>query len=164
MFKKFIAFIGDLLLIVVVSGAIILFSQSLITSEHVNCELQQDQLYTCNTEDVIFGLKVSGVTAEKVYDIDYDLKCSKSSKARGCVAYAAFQIEGSEPTLLSKRYKNPDQVQKMVNILKPLMAEKDALIDMSFPPSTFSIILVILFEAIFGLLILFRAFENLMTN
>ncbi|MFM8369458.1 MAG: hypothetical protein ACKOBD_11975 [Chloroflexota bacterium] len=164
MFKIFFKFIGDILLIPVVFAAIALFSQSMITSEQVACELQEDQLYTCNAQDSIFGMRISGVTAENVYDIDYDLKCSKGSKARGCTAFAAFQIDGGEPILLSKRYKDPDQVQKLTNELKSLMAEKKPLIEMSFPPSIFSMIVVGVIALIFFVIVLARAIENFITQ
>lgn len=162
MFKKFIAFLGELLLIPLVVGAIAFFTQSLITTEKVTCELQESQLYTCTAQDLIVGLKISEVTAENVYDIDYDLKCSESSDTRSCTAFAAFQVEGGDPILLSKRYKDPDQVRNMTDTLKSLLAEKNASIDLSFPPSIFSMIIAGIFVAVFSIVLLVRAFGNLL--
>jgi len=161
MFKKIIGFLGDLLFIPVAVGAIALFSQSMITTQKVTCELQEDQLYTCTVQDLIAGIKISGIAAENVYDIDYDLKCSKSSEGRSCTAFANFQVEGGDNVQLSKRYKNPDQVQKMTTELKSLMAEKSPSIDMSFPPSIFSMIIVGIFVAVFSIIILVTAVRNL---
>lgn len=161
MLKKFIAFLKDLLLVPFVIGAIAIFAQSLITTEKVICNLQENQLYNCSAQDSIVGLKISNVTAENVYDIDYDLKCSESSNGRSCTAFASFQTEGGAPVLLSKRYKDPDQVRIMTDTLRSQFSEKTSSIDMSFPPSTFSIIIVGIFVAAFSIFMLIRAVENL---
>lgn len=160
MLNKFIAFLKDLLLIPVVLGAICLFGQSQITTARVACELQEDQLYSCTAQDVIFGLKISEKTAEEVLSIDYDLKCSKSSEGRSCTAFASFQTEGSGLIQVSKRYKDPDQVRKMTETLNSLISEKSDAFDMTFKPSLFSMILVGLFAAVFSFFIIGRALEN----
>lgn len=154
------AFLKDLLLIPVVLGAIAFFTQSLTTAERVACELKDDQLYTCIAQDHMFGMNISESKAEKVLNIDYDLKCSKSSKSRGCTAIASFQTEGGIPIQMSKRYKGPDQVRKMTETLNSLINEKNAFIDMTFPPSLFSVILVDIFAIVFSIFIISNALEN----
>ena len=160
MLSKFIAFLKDLLLIPVVFGAIALFGQSLITTERVTCELQEDQFYSCTAQDLIFGLRISERTAEKVHSIGYDLKCSESSDGRSCTAFASFKTEDGTSVQVSKRYKDPDQVRKMTEMLNSLINEKSTSINITFPPSLFATILAGLFAVGSSFFIISNALEN----
>lgn len=160
MLSKFTAFLKDLLLIPVVFGAIALFGQSLITTERVTCELQEDQFYNCTAQDLIFGIRISERTAEKVNSIGYDLKCSESSDGRSCTAFASFKTEDGAAIQVSKRYKDPDQVRKMTETLNSLINEKSNPINITFPPSLFAMILAGLFAVGSSFFIISNALEN----
>jgi len=131
----------------------------LVSSLAVRCDLQNDQVYTCQARDTLFGVAISEVSAEQVYDIESELTCKGAGPNKGCSAHAEFNTATGETIILSALYTNPDQVQKAVNALKPLMADKATPIDMVFPPSTFtSIVMYSVISCLFFLFVLIALF------
>lgn len=133
MLKKILSGIGMMM----IGAFTFLFLNAFNSSLAVRCDLQNDQLYTCRSSSIILGITLLEVNAEQVNDIERDLTCKGAGPNRGCSAHAEFITATGETITLSKLYTDPGQVQKMVNELKPLMADKATSIDIVFSPSTF---------------------------
>ncbi|MBV6399954.1 MAG: hypothetical protein CNIPEHKO_00235 [Anaerolineales bacterium] len=143
----------SILIGIVVMVVVFLSLGLLVSSLAVRCDLQNDQVYTCQARDTLFGVTIREVSAEQVYDISRELTCKGAGPNKGCSAHAEFNTATGETIILSTLYTNPDQVQKAVNALKPLMADKSTPIDIVFPPSTFTS--VVIFSVVSCLFILF---------
>jgi hypothetical protein len=135
-------------------GMFAIFAPSL-TSLEIYCDLQEDQFYTCQSSDTLLGQTLKKVNATQVYEIELDLTCKGSGNTRGCSAHAEFISATGDRIIVSSRYTDPSQVQKVVNALDPLMASKSTPIDMTFPPSTFvSVIMISIGSCVVILLLL----------
>lgn len=134
MLKKILSGIGMMM----IGAFTFLFLNAFNSSLAVRCDLQNDQLYTCRSSSIILGITLLEVNAEQVNDIERDLTCKGAGPNRGCSAHAEFKTTTGDSIILSKLYTDPDQVQKMVDELKSLMADKVTSIDIVFPPSTFT--------------------------
>lgn len=155
MSKKLAASAKVFFIAVIIAAGMFAIAAMIMTSLEVNCELQDDLFYTCQARDTLFDITLSEMNADQVYAIERDLTCSGSGNKRGCSARAEFINTSGDRIALSRMYTDPDQVQKAVNALDPLMASKSSPIDMTFPPSTFvSIILISVGSCIVLLLLL----------
>lgn len=115
----------------------------LVSSLAVYCKLDGNQLYTCQARDTLFGVSLSEAHAEQVNNIERELTCKGAGPNKGCSAHAEFKTAPGETIILSALYTNPDQVEKAVDTLKLLMADKATTIDVVFPPSRFTSIVLI---------------------
>ncbi|MCC7119525.1 MAG: hypothetical protein IT310_13455 [Anaerolineales bacterium] len=143
MLKKIVKLAGTLLSMVITLIVMTALFASLLTSLEVQCELQADQSYTCESRDVFFGWTLAEVHATQVYDIERNLDCRGAGPKKGCSAHAEFLTTTGDRIVLSRTYTESDQVQKAVNALKPLMADKSTPIEMTFPPMTFTLVIAI---------------------
>lgn len=134
MFKKILSGIG----LIAIGIITMLVLKAFNTSLGVRCDLQSNQSYTCQARDTVFGITLITVNAEKVNDIEQDLTCKGAGPNRGCSAHAEFKTITRETIILSRLYTDPNEVQKAVNELKPLMVDKVTSIDIVFPPSSFT--------------------------
>ena len=155
MLKKIASFFKFIFVIALLAGGAMLTASLTMISLEVHCDLQDEQVYTCQSRDMLFGWTLSEVTADQVYGIERDLTCKGSGPNKGCSARAEFKTSSADRIVLSRRYNNPDQVQKVVNALGPLMEGKSTPIDMVFPPSTFVSVVMITIGACMFVLLLF---------
>ena len=158
MLKKIAASLKVVFIALLVGGGIIVMGAMSMTSLEVNCDLQADQSYTCQSRDTYLGLSFSEVTAEQVSGIEEDLTCGGAGKNKGCSAHAEFLTTTGERVILSRRYTDPDQVRKAVNALTPLMAAKSTPIEMTFPPSSLVSVIMISVGSCIFILLIFVAF------
>lgn len=151
MIKKILSAIG----MIMIGALTLLFLNAFNSSLAVRCDLQNDQLYTCQSNSVVLGITFLEVNAEQVNDIARDLTCKGAGPNKGCSAHAEFITATGETITLSKLYTDSGQVQKMVDELKPLMADKATSIDIVFSPSTFmSVVLNTIGGCVFMLFLL----------
>ena len=159
--KKISNFFKIILIVLLVVAVIIATGAITVSSLAVHCDLQEDQFYTCQSRDIVFGLTLSKVTATQVFRIDSETHCSSGSK-RGCSTRAWFETASGEEITLSRVYTNNAQVSKVVNALSPLMENKSTPIDMVFPPAPLVLVIMscatLFFIAILGFVALIFLF------
>lgn len=155
--RKIAASIRVVMIAVLVAVGTLAIAAFTMTSLEVHCDLQEDQFYTCQSRDTLLGVTLSEVNAEQVYAIERDLTCTGSGRNRGCSARAEFKTATGDLISLSKMYTDPDQVQKAVGDLTPLLSGKSTPIDMTFPPSTFVSVVIISVASCVFILLLFVA-------
>lgn len=161
MLKKIAAFFKVIWIGVLVAGGVLATAALTMTSLEVHCELQDYQLYTCQSRDTLLGWTLTESNATQVYGIERDLTCGGAGKNKGCSAHAEFKTSTADRVVLSRRYTDPDQVQKAVNVLEPLMTSKSTPIDMVFPPSTFVSVIMISVGSCIFIILLFVAIIQL---
>lgn len=155
--KKITASLQVFMIAALVAVGTIAMGSLFMVSLEVHCELQDDQSYICQARNTYLGWTLSEVNASQVYDVDQDLTCSGSGNKKGCSAHAEFLTTPGERVVVSRRYTDPSEVQKVVNALKPLMTGKSTLIDMVFPPSTFVSVTIISVASCIVILLLLTA-------
>lgn len=140
--KKISKVFKIILIVLLVAAGIIATGAMTVGSLAVRCDLQEDQFYTCQSRDILFGLTFSEVNATQVFGIDIETNCSNKSE-RGCSSRAKFKTATGEEISLSRVYTDKVQVSKVLNELSPLMENKYTPIDMVFPPRPFTLVIMI---------------------
>lgn len=158
MLKKITGFFGLFIITILIAGTILFLFGGIASSLEVRCQLQEDQSYTCEARDVILGIRFSKVNAEQVSRLESDFSCGGSGTKRSCSERAHFITADGDRIRLSNIYTSTDQVPKMMGTLNSLMAEKSTPIEMTFPPSTFTSVVMISVGSCIFILLIFVAF------